>query len=113
MKHMICLSVFTILLIGCGAQQERKGYWGEEAYSVTRVQDGVYKVTIREDSEAENLEGSDTALARCADAALAHGFNYFEFLDRRFLVIQCYKERPADTSQVIYDANQLCSPPSE
>ena len=33
-----------------------------------------------------------------------------EFLDRRFLVIQCYKEPPVDTISGIYNANKLCSP---
>ena len=112
MKRIICLWVLAVVLIGCALQKEHKGYWGEDAYSVTKVQDGVLKVTIREDAETGATEGGDVALTRCADAAVAHGFSYFEFLDRRFLVIQCYKEQPADTSPAIYDALQLCSPPT-
>jgi hypothetical protein len=110
MKRMICLGVFLVLLIGCAAQEEKKGYWGEEAYSVTKVQDGVYKITIRESAETGSAEVGDAALIRCADAAMAHGFSYFEFIDRKFLVIQCYKEMPADASATIYDAQELCSP---
>lgn len=114
MKRVICLGVLAVMLAGCAAQEERKrGYWGEDAYSVTNVQDGVFKVTIRENPAAGAPEGGDVALLRCADAAVAHGYSYFEFLDKRFLVIQCYKERPADISRVIYDAKQLCSPATE
>jgi len=113
MKRIICLGVFAVMLIGCAVQEEQRGYWGQDAYSVTKVQDGVYKVTIREDPETVQPEGADVTLIRCADAAVAHGYSYFEFLDRRFLVIQCYQEQPADTSQVIYDAKQLCSLPTE
>jgi hypothetical protein len=109
MNRTICLGVLAILLIGCALQEEKKGYWSEEAYSATRVQEGVYKVTIREYPEQEAAEGDDITLTRCADAAIANGYNYFVFLDRRFVVIQCYKERPADTSRDIYDARQLCS----
>ena len=112
MKRIICLGVLVVLF-ACIAQQEKTGYWGEDAYSVTRVHDGVYKVTIREDAKTLPPEGGDIALVRCADAAVAHGFRYFEFLDKTALVIQCYKERPADTSRIIYDAKQLCSLPME
>ena len=111
MKRAICLWLFVVMLIGCAAAREEKkrGYWGEDAYSVTKIQDGVFKVTIREDPEAAPSECGDITLVRCADAAVAHGFSYFEFLDQRSLVIRCYKERPADTGRVIYEAQSLCS----
>jgi hypothetical protein len=112
MKRIIRLGVFVVLLMGCAMQQEEKeGYWGQDAYSITKIQDGVYKVTIRETPGQASPENPD--IVRCADVAVAHGYSYFEFLDRRYLVIQCYKERPADAPGTIYDAKKLCSPVEE
>jgi len=101
------LLFLLIAAYGCAAEQEKKGYWGEEGYSVTKIQDDVLKVTIREDAQSDTTSVGDATLTRCADAARRYGFEYFVFLDKRSLVIQCYKERPAETSCVGYEATPL------
>jgi hypothetical protein len=107
MKGVIYLLAILILTSGCAAEYEKKGYWGEEGYSVTKIQADVFKITCRESGFASGNEVSDIALIRCADAARAEGFSYFVFIDRRSLVIQCFKEKPLDSSKIVYEVLKL------
>ena len=107
MKRIIYFLTLLTLTIGCAPEYEKKGYWGEEGYSVTKIQADVFKITCRESSFSSGNQVSDIALIRCADAARAHGFSYFVFIDRRSLVIQCFKQRPLNSPKTVYDALKL------
>ena len=107
MKRLTYLLVLIILTGGCLNGHQQKGFWGDDRYSVTKIQDNIFKVTVREDDSTRTGRSSDFALLKCAEVTLENGYKYFVFLDERSLVIQCYREKPEENIKTVYDAEQI------
>lgn len=106
MKRLTYILSLIILLSGCPTQYRNQGYWGKDGYAVTKIQDDIFKITVRYTGYSSSRM-ANFALLRCAETALANGYKYFVFLDERSLVIQCFREKPENVTAPVYDGEQV------
>lgn len=112
MKILLSLLALLILLYGCIPEQKKQGFW-ECGYSVTKIEENIYKITLRQDIPPGTGRVEDFALSLCAQVTIENGYKYFTFLDERSCVIRCFKEKPENIQTPIYEAEQRPAIPDE
>lgn len=114
-KILIALFLPIATLVGCATSYQKEGVF-TNGYSDFRKAEDKFVVTFRANEHTPEDKVLKYALARCAEVALAAGFQYFTVLDQTGkgnglhypslrLTIQCYHFEPADRESI--DAEEL------
>jgi hypothetical protein len=109
MKALFTVATLLLMICGCVSPEEKEGFW-RTGFSVTKIQDDIFKLTFKDESYPSAGKPTEAALSRCAAVTLDNGYQYFVFLDERSIVIRCFNEKPEDVPGRLYDARQIKLP---
>ena len=122
------------VLSGCASpvayKPYRAGFISSGGYSDTKIQEGLYRISFEGDNFTTSSRAADLSMLRSAEVTLRDGYRYFTISDNKsdtvsdlssagyrrvtldyspvsVYVIQCYKEKPAQVSGIVYDAGEV------
>jgi hypothetical protein len=134
MKKIAAGFMTLLILGGCARPVAYRpydaGYIYSGGYSDTKIQEGIYRISFEGNSFTTSSRAADLAILRSAEVALRDGYRYFTISDNKsdtvsdlssagyrrvaldyfpvsVYVIQCYKEKPAQASGIVYDAGEV------
>lgn len=115
MKNFIFLIGIALLIAGCAVNYSKHGFTG--GYDETQLQEDIFKVTFRGNKYTSNQRIENFGLLRCAEVTLENGYNYFIIIKEETkykkstptinFEIQCFREKPKNIFDTIYDAGQV------
>lgn len=130
MKKISCLFIMAILS-GCAGTDYFASNNGMFGYNDVKLQDNIFKIGYQGTGVFSVQKSEDYALLRASEVTLGNGYKYFRALNSSddmktavhtnqetgrtrlvqrpatVMMIQCYNEKPANATDVIYDAEQI------
>ena len=127
--HRILLFMTIIFFAGCATGYQSLGYTG--GYSDMQLGENTFKVSFTGNGHTLQRRATDFTLLRSAELTLEHGYRYFivnsseahtrtSFYVNQYgggsvskprvnMIITCFKEKPVESNQMIFNARFLSS----